>query len=236
MAIIKAKKRMLGNIRFVGELYKLPKMLQDKIMHDCIQKLLGVTNKDAEGVLLMDSTHMPVLKEVSPISASDEENMEALVKLLATIGRKLEEDAVDAYKASLVRKYLERLFAVTEDRALPSRMRFMVQDLLEMRHNGYMPRRREDKQMTQEEIRRLMAYEASGKGKGEGKGKGGPPPQLMRHEGKGEGKGDVRMGRGLGPSGPTGAPKVVMQRGAAPPRSPEEIKKSAEALVSRPLK
>ena len=35
-----ARKRMLGNIRFVGELYRKG-MLTERIMHDCIKKLLG---------------------------------------------------------------------------------------------------------------------------------------------------------------------------------------------------
>jgi hypothetical protein len=37
---MKAKRRMLGNIRFIGELYK-KKMLKENIMHECIRKLLG---------------------------------------------------------------------------------------------------------------------------------------------------------------------------------------------------
>lgn len=214
LAIIKAKKRMLGNIRFVGELYKIPKMLQDKVMHACIQKLLNATNKDDEDVLLIDAHKMPVLREVAPVTANDEESIEALCKLLMTIGRKLEEDAqLDAYKSALMRKYLTRLMAVAENRALPSRMRFMVQDLLEMRLNGYTPRRKEDKQMTQEEMRRLIDYEDGGKGKGKGKGGPVPPPpaQVLRRDGKGEGKGGAMgpagygaAGRGQGPAAPSG--------------------------------
>ena len=41
---MKAKRRMLGNIRFIGELYK-KKMLKENIMHECILKLLGYTEK-----------------------------------------------------------------------------------------------------------------------------------------------------------------------------------------------
>lgn len=39
---MKAKRRMLGNIRFIGELYK-KRMLKELIMHECIRKLLGLT-------------------------------------------------------------------------------------------------------------------------------------------------------------------------------------------------
>ncbi len=36
----KARQRMLGNIQFIGQLYN-KKMLTDRIMHECIVKLLG---------------------------------------------------------------------------------------------------------------------------------------------------------------------------------------------------
>ncbi|KAJ7961870.1 Eukaryotic translation initiation factor 4G [Quillaja saponaria] len=37
---IKARRRMLGNIRLIGELYK-KRMLTERIMHECLKKLLG---------------------------------------------------------------------------------------------------------------------------------------------------------------------------------------------------
>ena len=44
---IRAKKRMLGNFRFIGELYK-QKMLTEKIMHECLIRLLGDIEKPDE--------------------------------------------------------------------------------------------------------------------------------------------------------------------------------------------
>ena len=38
--VVAARKKMRGNIKFVGELYKL-KMLTERIMHECIKLLLG---------------------------------------------------------------------------------------------------------------------------------------------------------------------------------------------------
>jgi hypothetical protein len=35
------RKRMLGNMRFIGELHKKPNMLNERVMHECLQKLLG---------------------------------------------------------------------------------------------------------------------------------------------------------------------------------------------------
>ena len=34
------RKRMLGNMRFIGELY-LQNMLHERIMHECLQRLAG---------------------------------------------------------------------------------------------------------------------------------------------------------------------------------------------------
>ena len=56
---MKLRKRSLGNIRFIGELYKI-RMLNGKIMHECIRKLLQQT---------------------------DEESLECLCRLVTTIGQ-----------------------------------------------------------------------------------------------------------------------------------------------------
>lgn len=58
----KARRRSNGNIKFIGELFKL-KMLTEVIMHDCIVKLL--------------KNH-------------DEESLECLCRLLSTIGKDLD--------------------------------------------------------------------------------------------------------------------------------------------------
>lgn len=62
----KARMRSLGNIRFIGELYKL-EMLTAKIMHECVQKLLKCV---------------------------DEESLECLCRLLSTIGKNLEDETI----------------------------------------------------------------------------------------------------------------------------------------------
>ncbi|XP_006883363.1 PREDICTED: eukaryotic translation initiation factor 4 gamma 1-like [Elephantulus edwardii] len=58
----KARRRSLGNIKFIGELFKL-KMLTEAIMHDCVVKLLKNHN---------------------------EESLECLCRLLTTIGKDLD--------------------------------------------------------------------------------------------------------------------------------------------------
>merc|ERR1719502_1590003 len=65
---IATKKRMLGNIRFIGELYK-QKMLTEKIMHECLIKLLG------------------------DIENPSEDDVECLCKLMTTIGKQMDQRA-----------------------------------------------------------------------------------------------------------------------------------------------
>ena len=69
----RARKRSLGNIRFIGELYKL-KMLTVRIMHECVNKLL-IPN------------HAESLE-------AREESLECLCKLLTTVGKDLDEETM----------------------------------------------------------------------------------------------------------------------------------------------
>lgn len=48
MAAMELKKRSVGNIKFIGELFKV-RLLSDSIIHECIRQLLDST---AEGVAL----------------------------------------------------------------------------------------------------------------------------------------------------------------------------------------
>ena len=71
-AAAKAKRRGLGLIRFLGELYKL-QMLTERIIHECIKKLLGN----------MESPEM--------------EDIESLCELLTTVGSLLDTQKARAY-------------------------------------------------------------------------------------------------------------------------------------------
>ena len=61
-AMAKLRRRFLGNIRFIGELFKI-KVLTEKIMKQCVKELL-----------------VP----------DDEEKLESLCKLMTTIGKDLD--------------------------------------------------------------------------------------------------------------------------------------------------
>uniref|UniRef100_A0A3Q3FVP1 Eukaryotic translation initiation factor 4 gamma 1 n=1 Tax=Labrus bergylta TaxID=56723 RepID=A0A3Q3FVP1_9LABR len=105
----KARRRSLGNIKFIGELFKL-KMLTEVIMHDCIVKLL--------------KNH-------------DEESLECLCRLFSTIGKDL-----DFEKAKpRMDQYFNQMEKITKERKNSSRIRFMLQDVLDLRRNNWVPRR-----------------------------------------------------------------------------------------------
>ncbi|CAI5718913.1 unnamed protein product [Hyaloperonospora brassicae] len=155
------KLRMLGNIRFIGELYRKG-MLQERIMHECIMKLMDVR-------LNSDST----LICVHPNDPPDEESIESLAKLLTTMGKDLDKHGAQGCMPSYFR-YLES--KLVKDKRLSSRITFMIKDVIELRQHKWEPRRKELKQKTLTEIRKEAEREArappssapSGGGRGRG--------------------------------------------------------------------
>jgi len=105
------KKIMLGNITFIGELYKI-KMLTEKIIHECITKLLG----DLKNPSL--------------------EDMEALCKLMTGVGSQLDHQKARTY----MDQYFARMSELSKNKTLPSRIRFMLQDVLQLRKNNWLSR------------------------------------------------------------------------------------------------
>ena len=95
-----AKRRGLGLVRFIGELYKLG-MLTERIMHECVKKLV-----DYDG--------MP-----------DEAEVESLTSLLRTIGFNLDH-AQDERSRPLMDVYFQRINIMMGIDGLPSRLRFML--------------------------------------------------------------------------------------------------------------
>ena len=93
-----AKRRGLGLVRFIGELYKLG-MLTERIMHQCVHKLL-----DSEGV-------------------PDEAEVESLTSLLKTIGQALDSNERGT---AMMEAYFTRIQTMIGTEGLPSRLRFML--------------------------------------------------------------------------------------------------------------
>lgn len=148
------KRATLGHIRFIGELYK-QQMLSSRIMHECIQRLFGNLNNP------------------------DEESLECLCKLLSTIGEKLESFVKDQAEMVLVQQYYTLIRQLSSDATrLCTRVRFMLQDLLELRKNRWVARRKESKAMTIAQVHAEAAREAKEKSKQSG----GNPPRLQRSQ------------------------------------------------------
>lgn len=105
-----AKRRGLGLVKFIGELYKLS-MLTERIMHECVKKLL-----DYEG--------MP-----------DEAEIESLTSLLKTVGRQLDDPG--SKNQPLMNVYFSRMDNIMNMPALPSRLRFMLLDVIDLRRKGW---------------------------------------------------------------------------------------------------
>lgn len=127
MAEWQAKRRSLGNIRFIGELFKL-KMLTESIMHNCVLKLL---------------------------KAKDEESLECLCRLLSTIGKEL-----DIEKAKpRMDQYFNQMNKITIEKKTSSRVRFMLQDVIELRQNKWVPRRDENNPKTIDQIHKEVQLE-----------------------------------------------------------------------------
>ncbi|CAG8466324.1 4544_t:CDS:2 [Diversispora eburnea] len=98
----KAKRNWLGLIRFLGELFKL-NMLTRRIMHECIKKLLTVS----------DNPETP-----------EEEEMESLCILLTTVGQQLDHGKAKIHMDT----YFSRIEDISRNPKISSRIRSMLQE------------------------------------------------------------------------------------------------------------
>jgi len=94
----KAKRRGLGLIKFIGELFKL-QMLTERIMHECVKKLLGIVDNP------------------------EEEGIESLCTLLTTVGSVLDTQKARAH----MDVYFSRMKELTKSVHVTSHTQFMLQ-------------------------------------------------------------------------------------------------------------
>ncbi|EEC13284.1 eukaryotic translation initiation factor 4 gamma, putative, partial [Ixodes scapularis] len=118
----RSKRRSLGNIRFIGELYNL-NMLTAPIMYDCLRRLLN---------------------------SNDEDSLECLCKLLITIGKEL--DATSTTKGSQLDDYFRTMDSIVKKREVSLRVVFMLQDVIDLRMRKWIPRRDENIPKTIDQI------------------------------------------------------------------------------------
>jgi len=178
---IKLKKQMLGNIRFIGELYKQD-MLKGKIMRYCIHSLLKL--EENKGMFKnLDDDEM------------DEEDHEALCKLFMTIGSTIDTERQHCY----MKVYFDKMSKMSTNKKLSSRSRFMYKDLIELRYNRWVARREEETAKTLDEIKkdferdeRLAAQQSMPGGRGAGKGGGVRSSRSDHRDGIRGSRGDNR--------------------------------------------
>ncbi|KIY68098.1 ARM repeat-containing protein [Cylindrobasidium torrendii FP15055 ss-10] len=107
----KAKRRGLGLVKFIGELFKL-QMLTERIMHECVKRLLGnVENPEEEGI-------------------------ESLCKLLTTVGEMLDTPKAKADMDA----YFSTIKKLRDSNTIHLRIQLMLQNILELRERKWLPR------------------------------------------------------------------------------------------------
>ncbi|KAF9431889.1 hypothetical protein BGZ76_011570 [Entomortierella beljakovae] len=196
--LMKAKRQGLGLIHFIGELFKL-QMLTEKIMHECVKKLL------------------------SNVKDPEEEETEGLCKLMTTVGLQL--DRPEAKNHMDV--YFVRMTELTKNNKLPSRIRFMVQDVIDLRASKWVNRRAASGPKTiaaiheeaarQQEEKEMMRRTASSGG---GRGLPNRREQLNRVQSF-RGSGDARHDMG-------GVPQVGADGWSTVPGGPVMTKKAGD--------
>eukprot|EP00742_Colponemidia_sp_Colp-10_P003244 GILJ01003454.1.p1 GENE.GILJ01003454.1~~GILJ01003454.1.p1 ORF type:complete len:871 (-),score=163.96 GILJ01003454.1:2061-4673(-) len=213
----KIKQRMLGNIKFIGELFKR-RMLTEGIIHECVTRL-------------MFNTESP-----------DEEDIESLCKLLTTVGKMLE---AGKGKDKMVH-YFARIHDMKNNQKFSSRIRFMLQDVIDLKGTGWKERRVQETAKTLDEIRADAEREAAGGGRG-----GNRPPLLPTpaQQQQGHARRNTSGVPAPGPSGRGGSSNDVRSsgeargghdrsrssqdvRGAAPPHAPAPA--APRAVARRP--
>ncbi|EPT00347.1 hypothetical protein FOMPIDRAFT_1163031 [Fomitopsis schrenkii] len=132
----KAKRQGLGLIKFIGELFKL-RMLTERIMHECVKKLQG------------------------NVETPEEEEIESLCKLLATVGESLDTPKARAH----MDVYFSRMKELAKNPNINSRMQFMLVDDLELRDRRWKSRHAAAVPTPKFAVHALAAKEAAAKEK-----------------------------------------------------------------------
>eukprot|EP00050_Salpingoeca_kvevrii_P018890 m.79697 g.79697 ORF g.79697 m.79697 type:complete len:1630 (+) comp8190_c3_seq1:211-5100(+) len=159
-AAAKQKRHMLGNIKFIGELYKNNLLRVDVVHKECIQRLLDSAEKKHE-----------------------EDVIECLCKLIQTCGERLDSDPDGVKKMD---EYMARLEKLSSGKSIPSRIKFMILDVLDLRKDGWVARREQAGPKTISEIHEQAARKSTADERPRGGGGGG--------------KGDRRKSSARGPN------------------------------------
>ena len=132
---VQIRQRKFGMLRFIGELVR-KNMLKSSQMFDCIDNLLA--ESDQEGIPKLDAKGKIIWK-----AQPDEEDLEALCKLLMTVGNTLESNSTTNEKIK-IDEYFKRLQELTKGKSLNSRIKFSVEEVISLRSNNWQARREQE--------------------------------------------------------------------------------------------
>ena len=106
---------------FAGELGKLD-LLQEGILHKCIKQLIERKKSALGGAA-----------RISDMS----EDIECLCEIMRTVGQRLDHDRARSW----MDQYFERIRAYQSNPELPARIRFLLQDIMDLRTRNWQPRK-----------------------------------------------------------------------------------------------
>ena len=152
-----AKRRGLGLVKFIGELFKLG-MLTERIMHECLKKLLDWGE------------------------APDEAEVESLTSLLKTIGAQLDLHSTLEKGPQMMEVYFARISKALEIPDLPSRLHFMLLDVIDLRKARWMSKDADKGPKTIQEVREEVQRKniEAEQERIRSQARGGPRPQMGR--------------------------------------------------------
>lgn len=205
MLEMSVKKRMMGNIRFIGELCKR-KMIRTQTMHQCIQNLLIV--EDGKKV--------------------DGGNVELVCKLLTSVGQKLEQEATNRAEMEVIDSYFVKLSELRSSKNISSRIKFSIDEVIELRRNKWVARMEQDGPTTLSEIRNRVREDEEKKAMGKqqmhsgfhqygGKSAGGKASRGSQDIRGGTSRGGQPMGRVVS-AGPGGGAHLRGSKGVSESR------------------
>lgn len=113
-----AKQKILGNVKFIGELFKL-EMLNAAILHNMLEQLLDKKSRS-----------YPTLEDRC-------EDMECLSQIFRTCGKHLDTEK----SKNLIDQYFDIMEHKSNSSKYPPRIRFLLRDVIELRKDGWKPRK-----------------------------------------------------------------------------------------------
>lgn len=213
------RKKSIGLMKFIGELYQ-EGIVKSAIMLVCLQRLF---------------------------QADDEEKLECFTKLMSTVGSRFDNEEKFKNSEDLCSLW-DQVYSMAgkrnstktpiADLVPPSnRIKFLLQDLIELKENRWITRRKEDKAMTIEQIHEEIAAEEAARSIGGGMKRsqsGGQMKRSQSHSG-GQFRQSQRSSSKVGADGFT---QIVGGKGASikkpsPPKMPSS-NSSLQRAVSAP--